>query len=131
MSQIVFTVIIAAVALAAVCTATPLVQSDSRIVGGVDARPEEFPHICSLQAVWFLTSNHVCSVNIISNRLVLTAGSCVERTPFLGRFEVLCGQLNLVASIDPSQQRVRVSEITIHPEYNVTANDIALVRLYT
>lgn len=103
---------------------------NGRILGGVNARFGEFPHMCSVNRVRpVLPDQHVGGGNILNNRWILTAASVVPPPALFNSYEVICGRSNLGLSFEPTEQRVRVQTIYRHPQFlgPISANDIALV----
>ncbi|CAG2055933.1 unnamed protein product [Timema podura] len=55
---------------------TALAPGESRVVGGRNAAPGEFPYIVSLRRI--LTNAHFCGGSIIKTTWVVTAAHCLE-----------------------------------------------------
>jgi hypothetical protein len=102
------------------------------IVGGNDARIEDFPY--QVQLV-YLSSDHTkaskCGGSVIHASWVLTAAHCIQlsgSSPDPNEFTVFTG-----ASVMPDDGTANsVSKIVIHPNYSGSTtlhNDIALVKL--
>lgn len=101
------------------------------VLGGVDARQYEFPHMVMLgygddpQSLSWL-----CGGTIISERFILTAGHCItSNTSRLGLLtHVLVGALTR-SDAENEANRYKVKRIISHPDYNPPSkyNDIALV----
>lgn len=114
--------------------AAPAEEKSSRIVGGVNAIPGEFPYIVSLQLVVLGFSTHVCGGSILNNIWVLSAAHCFTELPNLGRLDVLVGKHNL-ALTEASEVRHQVDRARsiIHPDWvsgpQVGPDDLVLVRL--
>lgn len=112
---------------------SPFENSNARIVGGINARDVEFPHICSIELIRaILPSQHVGAGNILNRRWILTAASVITPPPLFARYEITCGRVNLALPFEVTEQRVRINSVINHPSYNGTyfsANDIALVNL--
>uniref|UniRef100_A0A1I8NEJ2 Uncharacterized protein n=1 Tax=Musca domestica TaxID=7370 RepID=A0A1I8NEJ2_MUSDO len=97
-----------------------------RILGGNRASEGQFPH----QVLVRSTSGTVCGGSIISEYYILTAAHCVtygsppikEST---GSIIVKAGSTQLARG----GQMLRVSKIIVHPDYDDSENDIALVKL--
>lgn len=127
----IFVIISLAIAAA---LAAPAEEKSTRIVGGVNAIPGEFPYIVSLQLVILGFSTHVCGGSILNNIWVLSAAHCFTEIPNLGRLDVLVGKHNLALD-EASQVRVQVDRprSIIHPGWvegpQVGPDDLVLVRL--
>jgi len=98
----------------------------SRIVGGEEATPNEFPWQVSMQ--YF--GSHICGGSIYNANTVITAAHCGEiASP--SAFSVLAGKHNLRVT-ENTQQLRQVSQVVLHPGYpGVTgfSNDIAILKL--
>ncbi len=93
---------------------------DTRIIGGVQATPGEFPFMVSVDGF--------CGGTIINSRWVMTAAHC---TPYIspGNTRLFVGLHNWDA---PSgSMAIYAEQVIVHPQYNPATmrNDIALVRL--
>ncbi|OWF43505.1 fibrinolytic enzyme, isozyme C-like [Mizuhopecten yessoensis] len=104
----------------------------SRIVGGAQADPNEWPWQVSLQSrsVFFLPPSNFCGGSLIAPDVVLTAAHCVDGTS-PSSVTVVAG-LHRQGSTSGSQT-VPVSRIIMHPQYDNSGagfpNDIAVLRL--
>ena len=96
-----------------------------RIVGGIEAIPNSWPWIVSLQL-----RDHLCGGALIDTRHVLTAAHCLT--------SVISSQLRIIAGLHERQnkntgrtQTLTVSRIFMHEQYNTVtqSNDIAILRL--
>nr|DAA64586.1 TPA_exp: chymotrypsin 11 [Locusta migratoria] len=100
-----------------------------RIVGGSDATLGQFPYQVSLQWVQLGLGSHMCGGSVISATAVVTAGHCADPPYLIGHYEVAAG-INSLSSDGATEQRTRVSEQVVHPDYqdvdNVAINDIAV-----
>lgn len=107
--------------------------ADLRIFKGQNSIPGEFPHMLSVQEEYD-TFIHVCGASIVCERWALTAAHCIRQSTILnGHVRVIAGAWDLK---NPSkyQQKVRVDDSVIHPEYTgggyrVAPHDIALMHL--
>lgn len=124
----------------------------SKIVGGHDARADDWPGMASLQIEYLAgDTSHFCGGTMITPDWMLTAAHCVETSRAAqgnwvyqareggvlvakGRRIVAVAGKSRLDDI-ASEDRVAVTDIKIHPDYQRGAaalgNDIALVRLAT
>lgn len=125
-------ILIFSLAFAAALAASPEGRN-SRIVGGVNAFPGEFPFLVSIQHC-FLGCSHICGGSILNQIWILTAAHCFTETSSRGSIDVFAGKHNLDLT-EIGQQRVEVEQNRwmIHPGWvsgrNFGPNDIALVSL--
>lgn len=100
----------------------PLPEEDSRIVGGVEATPGEFPWMVSVQS-----GSHFCGASLIAPTWVLTAAHCTQGES-ANNIQVVIGRHDLNAN---DGQTVNVAQIINHPNYNnsTTDYDVSLLRL--
>ncbi|XP_069895740.1 coagulation factor IX isoform X1 [Dipodomys merriami] len=97
----------------------------SRVVGGADAKPGQFP--------WQVLLNGkiaaFCGGSIINEKWVVTAAHCIEPGD---KIEVVAGEYNIDEKEDTEQRR-NVIQVITHQNYNATINkyshDIALLEL--
>ncbi|XP_055548982.1 trypsin-1-like [Wyeomyia smithii] len=115
--------------IAAATAATIGDKKDSRIVGGVEALPDEYPYVVTIQRNFVFWSSHVCGGSILNGFHVLSSANCFFNN-LSARYRVQAGKLRLNA-VEATEQTIQVQRITIHPGYNggISANDIAILRL--
>jgi len=123
-------------ALASVCNAKPSIDTYARatvsfegfIIGGVDARIEDYPYQLSQQrvssaGVW----SHSCGASLLSSTRGLSAAHCVDGAA-VRALRVIAGVTN---RDDPNGFAVNVASYTMHESYNdgssSFANDIAIL----
>lgn len=116
---------IPALALAATTLATPTKRAPD-IVGGQDAKIEDFPYQTSLQH----QNAHICGGIIIGKDHILTAAHCIINELNLDRkkFSIRAGS----TSWSTGGQAIAVANITTHPGYtgeDTLSNDIAVLTL--
>ncbi|XP_030851876.1 uncharacterized protein LOC590372 isoform X3 [Strongylocentrotus purpuratus] len=110
-----------------ICGTRPAYAPDqSRVVGGINARPGEFPWIGSLRIEGLDFGGHLCGSTLINSQWVLTAAHCVYY--YVDR--VVFGNAHLTDDSD-NEVSVEMADIFVHPEYDpyFLLNDIALIRL--
>lgn len=97
---------------------------EQRIVGGIEARPNSFPWLVSIQ----LDNRHICGGTLIDDRHVLTAASCFKQSLFPARYTIALGAHKLS---DTAYSTVDVERLIFHSDYNdvTNENDIGLMRL--
>jgi trypsin len=117
-------------ALGVVAAGTALVSATmfapaSAIINGSAAPEGAYPFMA---AITDGTDFQYCGGSVISSTWVLTAAHCVEGTnPTKEVVNVITGRTNLG---DTSKgQKIRVSQIYVHPKYNGSDYDAALLRL--
>ncbi|KAK3520726.1 hypothetical protein QTP70_030593 [Hemibagrus guttatus] len=106
-----------------VCGKPPL---NTKIVGGVDAPPGNWPWQVSFQ----IRGSHFCGGSLISENWVLSAAHCFQSV-VASNVKVLLG-LEDVQGTNPNKQQRSVSKIINHEDYSESStvyNDIALVQL--
>ncbi len=107
------------------CGRQSITPSTQRIVGGVEAIPNSWPWIVSLQL-----RDHMCGGTLIDSRHVLTAAHCLP--------SVIGTQIRIIAGLHERQktntgrtQNIVVSRIFMHEQYSTVtqSHDIAILRL--
>ncbi|CAH1274042.1 BMP1 [Branchiostoma lanceolatum] len=98
----------------------------ARIVGGNAARPGSWPW----QAYLLRYGSFRCGGNLIHPLWILTAAHCVNEDLSPGSYNIIMGKYNKSVT-DSTEQRLQISQIIMHSEYNtVTFNkDLALLKL--
>ncbi|XP_017030105.1 serine protease SP24D-like [Drosophila kikkawai] len=102
---------------------------DGRVVGGVDATKNQFPHQISLRN----NNSHSCGGSIVSRNFILTAAHCVTNEDANGQFVAVAANRLTVRS--GSNDRFsggvlsQVVEVIFHEGFANLRNDIALLRL--
>ncbi|XP_017891818.1 transmembrane protease serine 9-like [Ceratina calcarata] len=123
-----FIILSALLAVAAASYVLPLL--DTRIVGGSEATPGQYPWQVSLQWGVFNSLSHFCGGSIINSQWILTAGHCAEAVPNYGTFVVKAGKHDL-KKVEGNEQSVKVVKSIVHESYpgGVAPYDIALLKL--
>ncbi|KAJ6647068.1 Venom serine protease [Pseudolycoriella hygida] len=99
----------------------------SRIVGGNETAPNEFPSTAALVS---LTKVLYCGATIVSSRFVVTAAHCLRKTPSYAS-AVLVGDHDTTKGTDTNEARVyAILRYIEHPNYSseTDLNDIGLVQ---
>jgi prostasin len=98
--------------------ATPVIEDrESRIVGGVNAIPGEFPYIVSIHWVILTVSTHVCGGAIINNIWILSAAHCLTETPSTGRLEIIAGLHSQANLGEGSRVGINRPASILHPDW--------------
>lgn len=99
--------------------------TSSRIVGGMDAGPHQFPW----QAALFITKHdghYFCGGSLITKRHVMTAAHCAEGA---SEFKVILGSNNR-EGFDEGAVEIVSRDATVHPDWGIAnGNDIAIITL--
>uniref|UniRef100_A0A1L8DQU0 limulus clotting factor C n=1 Tax=Nyssomyia neivai TaxID=330878 RepID=A0A1L8DQU0_9DIPT len=100
----------------------------NRIIGGVEAKPHEFPYMVSLQWNDHPQLKHFCGGALLNERWILTAGHCANA--FTDDTVVVAGA-HSIKHPDEYEQRMNISKAYIHKDYtgDVGPHDIALVKV--
>ncbi|CAL4150485.1 unnamed protein product, partial [Meganyctiphanes norvegica] len=102
---------------------------DTRIVGGVEATPGEFPYQVSIQHEGVFGRSHMCGGSVVNTNYVVTAAHCLhDQTP--DKLYVVAGEFDMKVD-SGDEQVIQASELITHEEFNFTLlyNDIALIKL--
>ncbi|XP_053698610.1 serine protease snake-like [Sabethes cyaneus] len=110
----------------------PCTEDNKLIVGGLAAKPGEFPHMAAIGYRRHNSADGIdfhCGGSLISENFVLTAAHCRTRDAFLVRLGSL--QLNGVVSDGVPPEDYAIEMFIKHPDYTVRDkyNDIALIKL--
>ncbi|XP_068154599.1 serine protease SP24D-like [Drosophila tropicalis] len=96
-----------------------------RIVGGVAARPGQFPYLVSVR----FFERHICTGSILNPQFVVTAAHCIYRVP-VSLLSIHAGITRLSASGDG--EKSQVAKVIMHPSFKTVCRgsfDVALLRL--
>ncbi|XP_058826428.1 trypsin-1-like [Topomyia yanbarensis] len=101
-----------------------------RVVGGINALPNEFPCVVSFQRLILTLSAHICGGTIINARWAMTAAHCITESPAGARFAIWAGSHDITIS-EANRQVINVDEAITHPDYQggVNPSDVAVLRL--
>lgn len=107
------------------CGRQSILPSTQRIVGGVEATPNSWPWIVSLQV-----RDHFCGGTLIDTRHVLTAAHCLTSASS-SQLRVIAGLHERSNKNNARVQNVAVARIFMHEQYSsvTQAHDIAVLRL--
>ncbi|XP_055601436.1 transmembrane protease serine 9-like [Uranotaenia lowii] len=110
----------------------PTSSAGSRIVGGQEASPNQFPYQVAVLSI-FGEAGGICGGTVLTNNFILSAAHCLRSgTTDATEGQVILGAHNRVIN-EPTQQRIDFGSFTIHESYIATflRNDIATIRLAT
>ncbi|GAB0086062.1 hypothetical protein DMENIID0001_000460 [Sergentomyia squamirostris] len=103
---------------------------DTKIVGGEEATPHQFPHMISFQSMDVILFNHFCGGSLLNEMFVLTAAHCVKY--FTKGTDVVAGAHNLRRP-NKNEQRRKPKNVYIHEDYDTDGHtpphDIALIEV--
>jgi|ERR1711860_60971 len=101
-------------------------QDQDRIMGGFEARPNEFPFVVGL---WTRDGDHpFCAGALVLERFILTAAQCVVDRQDI---EAVLGDHDVTID-EYGEQHIKVCHIHVHPDYPGQSgfdNDIAILEL--
>ncbi len=106
----------------------------TRIVGGTEATPFEFPWQTALYSKpgsgLPSASDQFCAGSLINNEWILTAAHCISTTN-PNAYMVGFNKHDISNTSEPNQEYHDISEVIVHPSYNSSTfdSDIALLRL--
>ncbi|KAI4460010.1 eg:bacr7a4.3 protein-related [Holotrichia oblita] len=106
-----------------------LKEDASEAIGGVDAKPLEFPHMAILGYGNSNGTKWLCGGSLISENFVLTAAHCIYSQ--YGNVTIVKLGLHQISQINVFIQIFTVKNVYLHPKYNPLENyhDIALIEL--
>ncbi|NWI61709.1 ACRO protein, partial [Calyptomena viridis] len=104
--------------------------SDTRVVGGTDAKPGAWPWLVSIKHPRIPHTRHLCGGSLISSQWVLTAAHCFEVVRNISTLYLVIGATQLTKP-GPGAQLRRIKQLRVHKGYNKDdkSNDIALIKL--
>eukprot|EP00092_Neocalanus_flemingeri_P028964 GFUD01031447.1.p1 GENE.GFUD01031447.1~~GFUD01031447.1.p1 ORF type:complete len:524 (-),score=108.55 GFUD01031447.1:89-1660(-) len=114
------------------CGSRPLLgeMPTTRIIGGEDADPGEFPWQVSLARMSSGRPHLICGGTLISSRSVLTASHCLKLSA--SNYQVWLGKMSSLLDVEEChQQKFVVMKYFKHPDFNPTTlrNDVAIVSI--
>ncbi|WP_413943507.1 S1 family serine peptidase [Bdellovibrio sp. HCB-162] len=111
------------ICLSATSFAKPSSDFQTKIVGGVEATPGEFPFIVSLHGSY---GGHFCGASLIKKNWVLTAAHCAKGSTIKNVVIGLHDQRNASKA-----ETIRPKRVIVHPQYddNSADFDFALIEL--
>ena len=111
------------------CGVRPVPSPSSRIVGGLEARPNTWPWQVDLLVNG---TSHYCGGSLIDPSWVVTSGHCFYFFPQVDWWHVRVGEHN-ETKFEGYEERIEIEHVTIHPGLNLSYGpgdyDIALVKL--
>ncbi|XP_075455006.1 acrosin-like [Ascaphus truei] len=116
------------------CGNRPLVedQRGSRVVGGIDALPGNWPWLVSIQYPTDDHYEHLCGGSILNNQWVLTAAHCFknEEEETIYSWRLVFGA-NQLSDLGPETQVRGIENLIVHEHYDpeIERNDVALINI--
>jgi len=106
-------------------------QRNGRIVGGADAKTNEFPWRCYLKTDRY---SFFCGCSVISNNWILTAAHCTQAVMPLQPGDTLyavVGDHDRSTSSETSSQQIAIAQVFDHPNYDdqTMDNDVSLLKV--
>ncbi|GAB0096123.1 hypothetical protein DMENIID0001_115940 [Sergentomyia squamirostris] len=118
-------VILCLVLLVTVASAASI---QSRIIGGVESKAHQFPHMISIQWTDEPENNHICGGALLSKRWILTAGHCVN---FITNHTEVVAGAHGIENPSKNEQRRKPKKTYVHEKYcgGVCPHDIGLIEV--
>jgi len=110
-------------------------DTSSNIIGGKDAIPYSWPWQVVLCKKFLFGCQLSCGGTLISDQWIMTAAHCVRNNPPPSIFRIKLGVFNQTRSDEIGEQVLEITEIHVHPKFNVgdgkipPTYDIALLKL--
>ena len=109
----------------------PVVEDDSKIVGGEEVTPNSIPYQVSFQDKPLFGGNpfHFCGGAVIDANNVLTAAHCC-RGQNAGDVQIVAGE-HTIYSEEGNEQTVDIAKIIVHEDYGSFSheNDVCILQL--
>ena len=106
-------------------------NGDDYIIGGEDAEPHSRPFQVSYQQRTITGWFHTCGGSVLDESRVLTASHCcIGFSP--SQLTIVAGEHHLYDDKDDgTEQRVELTELTMHPQYNpfTLTHDVCVLQL--
>lgn len=112
------------------------VNKQGHIVNGHDAKPLDYPFMCSLQLYFWIPDVrfHWCGSTLLNEYWALTSAHCIFQPIFPPLYEILCGRWNHAVD-EPYGQKRSAQNIIPHAKFEMGQNfgnaryDIAVLRV--
>lgn len=82
--------------------------SNERVINGVNAKENEFPHQLSLR----IRGSHICGGSILNEQWVVTAGHCILDLPV----NDMTVNVGILKTTETGQSN-RIAKAIVHPDY--------------